>query len=178
MVDLDGYFEEQEAVPRYERISDKEEIRKTLMTNEDCRPSSADGACAFCKDQKRQDHEGKTGLVALFDDYNFIVPEDHDELSSHKYLLCPADIKAFVFKTRVWGTCLLTTRRAHIAKGPILTENRNRPCSKLVRTRVRGEHDRWACYGQGEENNAHVAGQELWTAEQARRGNVQGNVER
>lgn len=90
------------------------------MTNEDCRSSSADGACAFCKDQKRQDHEGKTGLVMLFDDYNFIVPEDHDELSSHKYLLCPAIIKAFVFKTRVWGTCLLTTR-AYIAKDPILT---------------------------------------------------------
>jgi len=128
------------------------------MTMDDYRPSPADGACAFCtEDQKRQDHEGKTGLVALFEDYNLIVPEYHDELSRHKYLLCPADIKAFVFKTRVWGTCLLT-RRAHIAKGPILTENRIRACSKLIRARVRGEHDRRACYGQGEESNAHVAG--------------------
>lgn len=177
MVDLDSYFEEKEATPRYDLV-DKEPVRKTLMTNEDCRSSSADGACAFCKDQKGKDHEGKTGLVALFDDYNFIVPADHDELSSHKYLLCPAIIKAFVFKTRVWGTCLLTTRRAHIAKGPlILTENRDRACSKLVRARVRGEHDRRASYGQGEENDAHVAGQELRTAEQARRGNAQGHVE-
>jgi hypothetical protein len=125
MVDLTSYFEEHKASTRHQSLLDKE----------DCRPSPADGACAFCKDQKRQDHEGKIGLVSLFDDYNLIDPEDHDELSSHKYLLCPADIKAFVFKTRVWGTCLLT-RRAHIAKGPILTENRNRACSKLIRARV------------------------------------------
>lgn len=178
MVDLDSFFEEQEATPRYERILDMEDIRRTLMNNEDCRSSSDDGACVFCKDQKRQNQQGKTGLVALFDDYNFIVPEDHDELSSHKYLLCPAEIKAFVFKTRVWGTCLQTARRAHIANDPILTENRNRACSKLVRARVRGEHDRGPCHGQGEESNTHIASQELWTAEQARRGDVEGHVER
>ncbi|KAK0753083.1 hypothetical protein B0T18DRAFT_6384 [Schizothecium vesticola] len=96
MVDLNSYFEESEASIGYRSLLDKDDVRKTWMTKEDCRSSPADGACAFCtEDQKRQDHEGKLGLVALFDDYNLIVPENHDELGSHMYLLCPADIKAF-----------------------------------------------------------------------------------
>ena len=105
MVDLKGYFEETSPY-----IS--------LMTKDDCRPSDADGTCAFCKDRKRKDHEGSKGLVALFEDYNLIAPEDLEELSNHKYLLCPADIKAFVFKTRVWGKLLLESKNGwHTDRG-------------------------------------------------------------
>ncbi|KAK1831670.1 hypothetical protein QBC39DRAFT_350605 [Podospora conica] len=90
MVDIKGYFEEQQG------------SRPETMGKEDCRPSDADGSCAFCKERKQKGHVGKTGVMALFEDYNNIYPDE--ELTNHQYLLCPAEIEAFVFKTRAWVT--------------------------------------------------------------------------
>lgn len=77
-----------------------------LLDNSDCRPTAADGTCAFCKTRKKtSDGESKHGIQPLFDGYNQISPEDEeeDELYSHVYLLCPVEMRAFVFKTRRWG---------------------------------------------------------------------------
>ena len=71
------------------------------MSPEDCRPSFVDGTCAFCKEHSG---EGQSqGLAPLFNDYNCIAPEEVEELENHMYLLCPPRVKAFVFKTRMWG---------------------------------------------------------------------------
>ncbi|KAM7202928.1 hypothetical protein V8F20_004175 [Naviculisporaceae sp. PSN 640] len=76
-----------------------------LLDSSDCRPTAADGTCAFCRSRKKNsDGESKLGVQPLFEDYNKLVPEDEDDLYSHIYLLCPVEMKAFVFKTRNWET--------------------------------------------------------------------------
>jgi len=104
MVDLKSYFEDSNIFQeRSGRAHASVAHWEDLMSTDDCRPSFVDGTCAFCQDLESKGHRGKQGQVALFGDYNFIDPEDHEELSSHIYMLCPAEIKAFAFKTRMWG---------------------------------------------------------------------------
>lgn len=99
MVDLKGYFQDMNVI----QDGKSHASRPDLMCTDDCRPSFVDGTCAFCQDRKSAGRKGTQGVIALFEDYNFIVPEDDWEPENHIYLLCPVGIKAFAFKTRMWG---------------------------------------------------------------------------
>ena len=74
--------------------------RPMLMVNSDCRTFISDCSCHICHGRRAN---GNRKLVALFEDYNGLSPEEWDELKDHQYLLCPVEIAAFVFKTREWG---------------------------------------------------------------------------
>lgn len=88
MVDMESY---------YERCPEEQ---PNLLEDLDCRRWSSDCACSICA--QRTLHSG--GAVAsVFDSYNNITLESSDELTRHKYLLCPRHIPAFVFKLRKWG---------------------------------------------------------------------------
>jgi hypothetical protein len=87
MLDLKSYFAEFRAAP-------------ALMDTSDCRTAISDCTCAVCM-ETRPKTERK--IVALFDDYNSLSPEEDDELSPHHYLLCQFEVPAFVFKKRKWG---------------------------------------------------------------------------
>ncbi|KAK3994205.1 ATPase [Cladorrhinum sp. PSN332] len=96
MIDPKGYYMNREG-----------DAPPSFIGSSDCRPSLADGTCAFCKDHAkiRTNSEGgaaKNGIVALYGDYNDITLEDYDQLTVHQYLLCPIEIQGFVFKTRKW----------------------------------------------------------------------------
>lgn len=66
----------------------------------DLRRWTTDCTCAVCKVRS-------VDLVAAarsnFEDYQTATRVDNPELTDHKYLLCPFEIPAFVFKTRSWG---------------------------------------------------------------------------
>jgi hypothetical protein len=71
-----------------------------LPDTSDCRNWISDCTCPFCKEKKI----AKTKRVASsFEDYNTVSLEWSESLSTHQYLLCPNDIRAFVFRTRTWG---------------------------------------------------------------------------
>ena len=88
MVDLAGFYNE--------RVS-REPI---LMGDEDCRSWKSDCDCSLCKRNLKLDTKK---ISPLFGDYNNLTWFDDLELTPHKYLLCPQEIYAFVFRTRIWG---------------------------------------------------------------------------
>lgn len=69
-----------------------------VMDTDDLRNWTTDCVCTVCKKRKVGSGEAVT---SRFDDYNGI-PLDCGELTAHQYLLCPFEIKAFVFATRTW----------------------------------------------------------------------------
>jgi len=117
MVDLKAYFQDMNTpkepmnfpILRSGAMGPPSRV-KNLMFTEDCRPTFVDGTCAFCRDLKSEENRGEQQQVAMFEDYNFIAPEDEPVLDNHQYLLCPAEIQAFAFKTRVWGKLPLVPR--------------------------------------------------------------------
>jgi hypothetical protein len=71
-----------------------------LMDVSDCRKWISDCTCTVCKEHKGR--EAKK-LQSPFESYNHITLERWHDLKLHQYLLCPKDIRAFVFRTRNWG---------------------------------------------------------------------------
>ena len=88
MTDLTGYYTEETIDQPY------------LMTEPDGRNWTSDCSCSHCKDSKNGNEKK---VEAMFEQYNNITLEHWDELTFHQYLLCPVEIKAFVFATRKWG---------------------------------------------------------------------------
>ncbi|KAF9891838.1 hypothetical protein FE257_003323 [Aspergillus nanangensis] len=81
-----------------------------LMDISDCRNWSSDCECSICKGKRAGQQRN---LESRFEDYNLLTLESNDkdlkleadcELTPHQYLLCPAEIPAYVFKTRTWET--------------------------------------------------------------------------
>lgn len=67
---------------------------------EDIRTFSSDCPCATCE---RRRAKGEKRVTPLFEDYKSIHLSQDGELTDHAYLLCPVVMRAFVFKTRLWG---------------------------------------------------------------------------
>jgi hypothetical protein len=101
MVDLKNYYENQKARRRY---SPSETIHlgpPTLMDESDLRNWTSDCDCTICIKmigQVMTDSKFPAG------EYNRITNMHTSSLPDHHYLLCPKVIRAFIFKTRSWGT--------------------------------------------------------------------------
>jgi hypothetical protein len=73
--------------------------RPILLEESDCRKYYSDCTCRICQEKTAA---GEGDVKSIFDDYNFIVPSEANDLSRHMYLLCPRRLPAFVFKWRSW----------------------------------------------------------------------------
>ncbi|KAK4167749.1 ATPase [Cladorrhinum sp. PSN259] len=133
MLDLKGYYTNAEGLqpPR-------------LMDISDCRPTLADGTCAFCKDKAKGDAKetGEKRTVALFSDYRDIDIDDHDSLSDFQYLLCPVEIPGFVFKTRKWEFLYIDNLSEPVFEedminGLVMDESRKRTLKSLAKSFAR-----------------------------------------
>ena len=71
-----------------------------LMDAGDCRNWISDCQCPMCKSSKGT--EGKK-IQGRFADYNKMTLLLSNELTYHRYLLCPREMVVFVFRTRNWG---------------------------------------------------------------------------
>lgn len=74
--------------------------KPALMDRSDCRNWVSDCACTVCKERKTGPRKQ---MKSVFDSYNGITLESWHRLTPHQYLLCPVEIKAFIFATRQWG---------------------------------------------------------------------------
>ncbi len=92
MTDLKSYFTD---------CPDTE--KPDLMGLRDLRNWASDCRCTVCKDRKNSTDATTKQITSLFEEYNDIAIEDNETLTNHEYFLCPAYIKAFVFRTRKWG---------------------------------------------------------------------------
>src|SRR5687767_14701377 len=70
-----------------------------LMDKTDLRSYHSDCRCPVCRNKPPQEKS----VRARFEEYGSITLEAHTNLNDHAYLLCPKEIRAFVFKTRQWG---------------------------------------------------------------------------
>src|SRR3569833_1974674 len=93
MSDLSTYFKDDSAdIPEF-------------MDTTDIRNWNSDCICEVCE-SKRDATVSKTTtkeFTSLFEDYDLIDIERQTELSQHQYILCPHQIKAFNFRTLIWG---------------------------------------------------------------------------
>lgn len=90
MSDIEAYYTEDERRPE-------------LMDDSDLRDWHSDCLCLVC----RRKGVGGKNITPLFGDYGDSTLHKDESLLDHQYMLCPVQIPAFVFRTRVWG------RRAH-----------------------------------------------------------------
>ena len=78
--------------------------KPTHIGRSDIRNWVSDCTCLVCKEKE------PATKVALFNLYDTITLESRRTLTPHEYLLCPAEIPAYVFRTRTWGKKQLTMR--------------------------------------------------------------------
>lgn len=67
---------------------------------EDLRGWQSDCSCTVCQQRKTRSDKP---IVSLFENYQWFSPSEIETLTDHQYMLCPLEIPAFVFRTRVWG---------------------------------------------------------------------------
>jgi hypothetical protein len=67
---------------------------------DDLRAWQSDCSCTVCKQTKTGSDKA---MASLFENYVSIDPSKTETLTGHQYMLCPVEIPAFVFRTRVWG---------------------------------------------------------------------------
>lgn len=88
--------------------AENQDSRREHLEGSDLRRWTNDCVCSVCK---QRSIKLETGTQSMFESYSKITRLRTSQLSDHKYLLCPFEVPAFVFKTRSWGKTLLNSER-------------------------------------------------------------------
>jgi len=93
MADVPAYYE-QNSQARADKLSAA--FKKAFVTS-----GPIGCSCHICADHKNPASSDNPAL-AVFGNYDDILPETVEELTPHQYLLCDQSIPVYVFKTREW----------------------------------------------------------------------------